>query len=155
MKTLISVMSVVVVSLTSACGSISQVDSGLNSAGVANSFGFVRDEMPVDGAKIELTFTANADGKYSVQKGTTYIDRMRHQEVYNVETIGSNMACDIAAEKVVCEHDMRPADGVLNHIEVIKAASGYDASQTVTWVDRMSGKEDSEVRLTVSGISKK
>lgn len=56
-----------------------------------------------------------------------------------------------SAPPVTYSRDLRPVDGALTSITIQKHAGKYDATRTVSYVDRFTGKEVTETRDLFSG----
>ncbi len=109
----------------------------------AQSRVFSRDQRPVDGALTELSLVPNG-ALYDAILRTVIVNRQTGEEGESKDTLGSRLDCTFTAEKINCQRDDRPVDGISTTVELTKEDGKWKATLSTALFDRSTGQEVKE-----------
>ncbi len=142
--------------LATACGQAQpQGAAPLESAGsgAPKPLVFALDSRLVDGDLKELSLAKDAGGKYTAALRTAFFDRLNGKAIDETTVIASGLACKIGPEAIVCAQDLRPVDGGLTEVKLVKAAGGaFDATLRTAYFDRIKHKEIDATKTLATGL---
>ncbi|MFL5783637.1 MAG: hypothetical protein ACJ76H_03435 [Bacteriovoracaceae bacterium] len=117
-----------------------------------------RDSRPVDGPLVELKIkNENSRHSATVTLRTVIVSRMSSEQQESKEVLGVSMDCDVKKaggkiKSVYCVDDRRPVDGPKTEVIVEDTRIGYQVTQKVTIVSRMSGQESTTSKVVAVGL---